>query len=182
MDMLGGLLGGQRPQYDDFIQRYDKGAPWDGIGDDEALDRYREVAPQLPDDVYEQSAAQAFSRLSPEQRAEFGRWLQTQGRQHDARIPDLDGDGRDDRFQDPQTLARAATQMRRQQPGLLDGLLGSALGGGTGALGGMGGGLGSALGGLTGGQAGGGMLSSPIAKAALAGIAAIAAQKVLGGR
>ena len=49
MNMLEQLLGGgqQRQQYEDFTRRYDEGAPWDGISEQEAMDRYQQVAPQL---------------------------------------------------------------------------------------------------------------------------------------
>jgi hypothetical protein len=154
MDVLNELLGGsQRPQYDDFVSRYDQGAPWDGIGDDEALGRYREVAPNLSNDQYRESAEEAFRRLTPEQRAEFGRWLQRQAREQHLGIPDLDRDGIDDRLQDPGFLAGATEQVRERQPNLLEGLLG--------------------------GSSGGGLLSSPIAKAAIGGIAAMALTKLM---
>jgi hypothetical protein len=159
MDMLSQLLGGgqNRQQYQDFVSRYDQGAPWDGISDREAYDRYQQVAPQLPPDVYQQSAREAFARLTPEQRVQFGQYLQQQARQQNANIPDLNHDGIDDRFQDPGYLARATGQVQQQQPGILGDLLG-------------------------GGGAGQGMLQSPIAKAALAGIAAMAVKKVMAGR
>jgi hypothetical protein len=163
MDMLGQLLGGgqQRKDYSDFINRYQQGQPWDGISDQEALDRYGQIAPQLPAETYRESAEQAFSRLSPQERGEFARYLQSRTRDRSLNIPDLDRDGIDDRAQkDPGYLANVTTQMHQQQPDLLGQLLGGA--GGQGGL--------------------GGALSSPIAKAALAGIAAMAAQKFLGGR
>ena len=154
MDVLNELLGGtQRQDYDDFVRRYDQGAPWDGIGDDEALDRYRQVAPRLSTDQYRDSAEEAFRRLTPEQRAEFGRWLQQRSQQQGIGLGGLETA---DRLDDPAALATASAQVRDQQPGLLEGLLG---GGGSGA---------------------GGLLSSPIAKAALAGIAAVAVSKVMG--
>jgi hypothetical protein len=156
MDVLNQMLGNdQREQYDDFVSRYDKGAPWDGIGDDEALSRYQQVAPNLSSDQYRESAEEAFRRLTPQQRAEFGRWLQARSRQQHLDIQDLDRDGIDDRLEDPSFLAGATTQARDRQPGLLDGLFG-------------------------GNGAGGGLLSSPIAKAALAGIAAMAVRKLMG--
>jgi hypothetical protein len=79
-------------------------------------------------------------------------------------------DGIDDRLQDPRYLAQVAGQMRQQQPGLFSQLLGGAMGGGQ-QMGG-------------GGQMGdiGQMLNNPIAKAALAGIAATAAMRMLSGR
>ena len=162
MDMLNDLLGGgRRNEYDDFVNRYEQGAPWDGINDDEALQRYQEVAPRLSDDDYRQSAEQAFDRLTPQQRSEFGRWLQTQSAQRGSSFGFDDG-----RLDDSRVLAGATTRMRSQDPGLLDGLMGGMLGGGGSGF-------------ASGGQ-GGGMLGSPIGKAVLAGVAAMAASKIMG--
>ena len=54
MDLLGQLLGGgqRREEYQDFVNRYDTGAPWDGISDQEARSRYQQVAPQLSPEMY----------------------------------------------------------------------------------------------------------------------------------
>jgi hypothetical protein len=156
MDMLSQLLGGgqQRQQYQDFTNRYDQGAPWDGISEQEAYGRYQEVAPQLPPGMYQQSAQEAFSRLTPQQRMQLGQHLRQQARQQNYNFPDLDQDGVDDRFQDPRYLAQVTGRMEQQQPGIL----GQMLGGGS----------------------GGGLLESPIAKAALAGIAAMAVKNMMG--
>jgi hypothetical protein len=160
MNILEQILGSgqQRQQYQDFTQRYDNGAPWDGISDQEAIERYQQVAPRLTPDMYQQSAQEAFSRLTPQQRMQFGQYLQQQARQQNVQVPDLDQDGVDDRFQDPSYLAQVTGRMDQQQPGLLGQLLG-----GDGA----------------GGQS---ILENPIAKAALAGIAAVAVKKMMGGR
>jgi hypothetical protein len=107
--------------------------------------------------MYQESAEAAFARMTPDQRQQFGQYLQQQARQQNASIPDLNGDGIDDRFQDPGYLARATGQVQQQQPGIL----GDLLGGGGGSQ---------------------GMLQNPIAKAALAGIAAMAMRKVMAGR
>ena len=172
MDMLAQLLGGgqQRQQYQDFVDRYDQGAPWDGIDDREAYDRYSEVAPRIPPQVYQESAQEAFSRLSPQQRMQLGRYLQQQARQQGLPSQDLNRDGIDDRFQDPGFLAQATGRLEQQQPGILGQLLGGGGGAGPGGMG-TGGGLG-----------GGGMLESPIAKAALAGITAMAVKRMMSGR
>jgi hypothetical protein len=164
MDILNDLLGGNRRQeYENFAERYDHGAPWDDIDDNEAVERYRQVSPNLSEQDYRQSAQEAFSRLTPQQRSEFGRWLQHQAQQ---RGTPLDFGG-DQRYDDPGVLAGASTRLHQQQPGLLDGLLGGAMGNrGAGAPAGSGGDL----------------LSSPIAKAVLAGIAATAVSKVIGRR
>jgi hypothetical protein len=164
MDMLQSLLGGdERRGLEDFAGRYDKAPPWDGVSDQEAVERYRQVARVLPPQDYEEAARQAFERLTPEQRLEFGRYVQRQARQQG--ITDFDGDGTDDRFQDAGQLARMTARAEQQQPGILEQLIGAVGGAGFGG----------------GGQAtGGGLLSSPIAKAAMAGIAAMAVRKVLG--
>ncbi len=159
MDLLGQLLGGgqRREEYQDFVNRYDTGAPWDGISDQEARSRYQQVAPQLSPQMYQESAQEAFSRLTPQQRLQLGQHLQQQTRQQGYNIPDLNRDGIDDRLQDPAYLARATGQLQQQQPGILGDLLG-------------------------GGGGGQGMLQSPVAKAALAGIAAVAVKKMMSGR
>jgi hypothetical protein len=124
MNLLQNLLsGGQQQTFQDFIQRYEQGAPWDGIADHEAVNHYQQVAPHLPQGMYEQSAEQAFAQLTPEQRAEFGQWLQQQAQQRDLGVPDP-----------------------------------NQAGGGAGM---------------------GALLSSPIAKAVLAGVAAMTAKQVM---
>ncbi len=160
LDFLQNLLGGgqQRQEYHDFVNRYDQGPPWAGISDQEAVHRYQQVAPQLPPDTYQQSAEEAFARMSPQQRQEFARYLQQRSQQHGVDFPDFNRDGIDDRYQDPGQLARVTSRMEQQQPGILGDLLGG------------------------GGGGGGSMLNNPLAKAALAGIAAMAAQRFLSGQ
>jgi hypothetical protein len=161
MGILDELLGGgqRQQQYKDFADRFRRGAPYDAIGDDEAIERYAELSPNLSRDEYRQSAEQAFSQLSPQERAEFSRWLRTKSKQQGVSVPDYDlnDDGIDDRMQqDPGQLAEMTTRMRDQNPSILEQLLGK---GGT-----------------------GGRFDNPIAKVALAGIAAFAAQRLMGGR
>jgi hypothetical protein len=154
MDVLNNILGNpqKRSQYDDFIDRYQQGSPYDGIGDDEAVQRYEEITPQLSDRDYEASAEAAFSKLSPEERREFSRHLRQQAQQRG--MHDFDGNGVDDRLEDPHELAMRTTQVRKQDPNLLEQLMGK---GGT-----------------------GGPLDNPIAKVVFAGITAFAASKIMG--
>jgi hypothetical protein len=161
MDLLERVLGGQQQQteYRDFIDRFKTGAPWEGIGDREAVDRYRQVTPELSRAQYRDSAQDAFAQLSPTERAEFSKWLRNRANQQGMTVPDYDlnDDGIDDRMQDdPRELAEMTTKLRDQQPNMFEQLLGQG--------------------------GGGGMLNNPIAKAAFAGIAAMAAQRIMGGR
>jgi len=156
MDLLDNILGNpqKRSQYDDFIGRYQQGSPYDGINDDEAVERYEEITPRLSDQDYEESAEKAFSQLSPQERREFAQYMRQRARQRG--ITDFDGDGIDDRMQDPHELARMTSQVRQRDPNILEQLMGK---GGT-----------------------GGPLDNPIAKVAFAGIAAFAASKLMGNR
>ena len=157
MSLIEKLLGGgNRSEWDNFRTRYDQGSPYQGIPDDEAYNRYESVSRAAPPDVYEQSAQEAFQRMSPEERREFARYLQSRARDRGLQFPDLNGYGVDDRLQDPRDLARTTSRMEQQEPGILGQLLGK---GGT-----------------------GGKFDNPIAKAALLGITAIAAQKIMGGK
>ena len=157
MGLLDQLFGTQkRQEWDDFDQRYQRGAPWDGIPDSEAYDRYDQVSRNVPPDVYEDSAEQAFNRLSPQERREFARYLQTRARERGVHDRDLDGDGVEDRLEDPRELARTTSRLEQQQPGILGQLLGK---GGT-----------------------GGAFDNPLAKAAMLGITAFAAKKLMSGR
>ncbi len=155
METLGGG-GGRRQEYEDFVQRFDRGAPWEGIEDDEAKSRYEEVSSQISDDDYELSAREAFERLDPQQRKEMAQMLRQQGRQRQVDLGEFDRDD-DERMADPQQLARMTRHVRKQQPG----------------------GLGALLGGGGGGGGAGGMLGNPLAKAALGGIAAMAAKRMM---
>ncbi|MDV2993527.1 MAG: hypothetical protein N4J56_003181 [Chroococcidiopsis sp. SAG 2025] len=165
MNFLQNMFGGQDGErdYRDFVNRYEQGLPHEGYSDDEVYNRYQQVSRHVPPDIYQESAQEAFSRMSPQERMQFGQYLQQQTRGQNYDFPDLNQDGIDDRLQDPNYLARATGSIHQQQPDLL----GQLMGGATGAM--------------MGGQRGGNLFSNPLAKAAMAGIAAIAAKKMMGG-
>ncbi len=150
MGLLEGLLGAMGPQgAGDFIRRYERGAPWDGIDDREALDHYGRVAGALGPEEYRQSAEDAFSRFSPDERRQLGQHLAQQARRQDFSVGEPDPG----RLDDPRELADMTSRLHGAGPGVLRGLLGAG---------------------------GGGALSNPLAKAALAGIAAMAMKRVMG--
>ncbi|MDP9393798.1 MAG: hypothetical protein M3Q27_05835 [Actinomycetota bacterium] len=170
MGLLDSLVGGGGGggDFNDFLNRYDQGAPYDGIGDDEALERYRQVDSEIDDDTYHSAARESFSRMQPDERRGFAEQLVGMTGQQGLEV------GFGGATDDPDTLAAMTTQARRQQPDLLGSLLGAGMGGG---MGGLGGGMGG-LGGLAGAMGGGGG-GNPIAKAAIAGIAAMAARRMM---
>ena len=165
MNFLQNIFGSGQESDDDyrnFVNRYEQGLPHEGYSDEEVVSRYQQVSRQMPADVYQESAQEAFSRMSPQERVQFGQYLQQQTRQQNHNFPDLDQDGQDDRFQDPNYLAQATGRIHQQQPDVLSQLLSGAAGA------------------FMGGQAGGGnILNNPLAKGAMAGIAAMAAKKMM---
>jgi hypothetical protein len=152
---LQGLLGGprQREDYQDFVNRYGQGHPSEGYPDQEVADRYNQIAPQLPAQDYQQAAMEAFERMSPEEREQFARHVQERARERGVGTFGGTGHGGAEAYRDPGALARMTGQLQQEQPDFLGSLLGQ-----------------------------GGALGSPIAKAALAGVAAMAAQRFLGSR
>ena len=167
--LLGGLFGGRdddddrrRARARDFVGRYEQGPPREGYDDDEVVRNYRAVAGRLSPEEYEEAAREAFGRMPPEHRRELRQRLRERGGGRHA--PERD---------DPRELARAAARYRQEDPdggGLLSMF-------GIGGGGGGGGDLMSAARG--GGGGGGGLMGNPVAKAAMAGVAAIAVKKML---
>ncbi len=157
-ELMGG--GGRQQDYGDFVQRYQQGPPYEGISDEEAGQRYTEVAGEVDPQTYQDSARDAFANLAPDERNAFASQLHehAQGQGVDT--------GWDGQSSDPDTLARMTANVHQQNPDLLT----SMLGGGMGGVGG--------LGGMLGGAGGGG---NPVMKAVLGGIAAMAAKRVMGG-
>lgn len=164
MGLLDDLMGGgdRQKQFQDFAERYDQGAPYDKISDDEAMGRFHDVNSEMSGGDFEQSARESFSRMSPEEREQFGRQFQEQADQHGqgGLVQQFLG-GSNDQMRDPGQLAGMMGNMRQQQPDMMNQMLGGMMG-------------------RSGGSSG--MIGNPIAKAALSGIAATAAKKFMGGR
>mgnify|MGYP001767294562 CR=1 FL=1 len=163
MGLLDMLLGNSEAKagFEDFLTRFQEGPPSEGYEDQEVLDRYGEISHQVSPAEYQEAARDAFGRLSPQDREEFGRMLAGQAQQRGLDPSELappQGQG----FGNLDWLSNITGQLH-QQPGLLRDLLG----------------------GLTGSReqsTSGSIFSSPLAKAALAGIAAMLVKRVLGGR
>ncbi len=166
--------GGQRQQeYGNFIQRYNQGAPHEGISDEETAKKYQEVCGQVDPQTYQQSAQESFTRMGEGDRAQYAQQLQAAAGQQGVPLGGYSG------ATDPQSLAQLTSQVHQHSPGLLGSLLGD---GGAGMLGSMLGGGGGGGGGGLGGMLGGGGGGNPIMRAALGGITAMAAQRMMGGQ
>jgi hypothetical protein len=159
MGILDELLGGGQRQRDfrDFVSRYEQGHPSEGYSDQEVVERYRDVAHAVPPDQYAQAAQEALARLSPQERAAFVTMLQERAQARGAALPQQIGS-------EPWDLGQVLTNLH-QKPGQLRDLLGG----------------GEAQARAEGSSAITNILASPLAKAALAGIAAMVVRRVMQG-
>ena len=161
MGILDDLLGNEqlKNQFKDFVKRYEQGAPSEGYSDQEVLKRYGEVSHAVPPDQYAQAAQEALGKLSPEERAEFLKMLQERAAERGVKLPGKVAS-------DPKDLGKVLTDLH-EKPGQLRDILGPG-------------------GAQPQEQAQGSnpitdMLSSPMAKAVLAGIAAMVVKRVMQG-
>lgn len=145
----------------EFVARFSQSP--NAISQEEALAQYQSVARQVPPAVHQQAVEQAFSQMSQAERLALGRYLIAQAQQQGTpapggvAFPDVNGDGIDDRTQDPRYLSQVVTEAQGQQPGWLGKILGGASAGGRGFPGGT------------------------LGKVALGGVAAAALARMLGG-
>lgn len=159
MGILDDLLGGgpRQRDFEDFVNRYEQGHPSDGYSDQEVVQRYQDVAHAVPPDQYAQAAQEALARLSPEERAAFVKMLQERAQARGTPLPRQV-------TSDPQDLGQVLTDLH-QTPGRLRDVLGG----------------GGAQDQSAGSSAAGSILASPLARAALAGIAAMVVKRVMHG-
>ena len=152
----------QRATARDFVARYDQGLSHEHITDDEVRTLYQAVADRLSPTELEDLAAEAYGRLTPDERRELAHVMQGQGgSMATTSLSD-----------DPRELARITSQLHAQNSRDLAALLGSAVmeSRDEGAVGsqvrGQGGGVGE-------------LVQNSVVRAALGGIVATAMRKVL---
>ena len=157
--ILEGIFGGQddpgdgrRARARDFVGRYEEGEPWTNISGQEAAEHYGRVVARVPREQLRSAAEEAYGRMPRGQRAALGDLL-------GQRMGFRGGSPIDD----PRELAGLTARLQQQEPGGLAGLFD---GGGDGDR----------------GRGDGLALDTPLAKAALGGIAAITVERLLGDR
>src|SRR5204862_5002144 len=160
MSMLDDLLGGgqRQKEYGDFVKRYEQGAPSEGYSDQEVLKRYGEVSHAVAPDQYAQAAQEALSKLSPEERAAFVKMLQDRAAASGVTLPPK-------MAPEPKELGQVLTDLH-EKPGQLRDMLGGGAAQPEEQA--------SASSPIT------HIRTSPIAKAVLAGIAAMVVKGVMG--
>ena len=159
MGILDELLGGgqRQKEYRDFVDRYEQGHPSEGYSDQEVLKRYGEVAHAVAPDHYAQAAEEALSKLSPAERAALVKMLQDQAAARGVTLPPKVAP-------EPKELGQVLTDLHGK-PGQLRDMLG--------------GGAAQPQDQAPGSSPIIDMLKSPMAKAVLAGIAAMVVKRVM---
>jgi len=157
MDILKNIFSGGTPDnYEQRAQQYQQGyqggqGQYADLDQNEVYDRYQRTIQHAPPEVVQQAHEEAFSRLPMDQRQQ----IVDQFRQaHNDPQQPFQFPGFSNSAQDyaPAQMGQMFGQAQRQQPDLLQQMLGS-----------------------------GGALSNPLAKMAMAGVAAMAAQRLMGG-
>jgi hypothetical protein len=158
MDVLKNIFGGGTPDdYERRARQYHEGyqggqGQYADMDPQEVSDRYQRTVQHAPPEVVQQAHEEAFGRLPLDQRRQLAEQFR---RAHDDPSQPFQYpqmSGGQGDYE-PAQLGGMVRQAQRQQPDLLQGMLGQ-----------------------------GGALGNPMAKMAMAGVAAIAAQKLLGGQ
>ncbi|WP_242346978.1 hypothetical protein [Anaeromyxobacter terrae] len=152
MGMLDALLEGLgRESFEDFTRRWERGAPWDELRDEETIANYDRVSDEIGPAEFQEAALASVERLAPEERHRFVEELQRSARRSDLNYPGVHDEG----LEDPQALAALLSRMHGERRGMIRQLL--------------------AANETT--PETGGLLASPVARAVLAGIAAMAVRQ-----
>ncbi len=121
MGILDKIFGSDEPQRQDANQSSTGQA-----SDEQAIARYRYMLQTAPPETIEQAHAEAFAKLTPEQRQMILQQLNQVAPENE----------RGATADDPQSLARAATRAEVREPGTMERAFGGVGGGGMG-FGGM---------------------------------------------
>ncbi len=155
MDVLKNIFGGGTPDnYEQRAQQYQQGyqsGQLGGLSDQDVAQRYQQTVQYAPPEVVQQAHEEAFSRLSPQDQQQIvNQFQQAHNDPNQAFQYPQFNNGGQQRY-NPGQIGGMVRQAQRQQPDLLQSMLGQ-----------------------------GGALSNPMAKMAMAGVAALAAQRIMG--
>jgi hypothetical protein len=115
MGLLSRLLGSddERAPSRRFVPRPEARSPV-GATDARAIERYRYMIKTAPPETIQQAHAEAFERLTPEQRRQLLHVLARVSPASESRLLDATSS------QDTEALARAATRVEIRQPGVIE--------------------------------------------------------------
>jgi hypothetical protein len=102
--------------YEEFIARYEKGAPWAGYTDLEVQGRYQALIPLLSPDQFTWAAEQSLERFSPQNRILLGQYVQQQALEVGLRLLELEEEDVSANFRDSAALARTLADLQQRRP------------------------------------------------------------------
>jgi hypothetical protein len=109
--------------YQEFIDRYEKGAPWAGYTDLEVQGRYQALIPLLSPDQFVWAAEQSLERFSPQNRILFGQYIQPQALEVGLRLSEIEEADGAANLRDSATLARILADLQQRRPDMPANLL-----------------------------------------------------------
>ncbi|WP_242393637.1 hypothetical protein [Anaeromyxobacter oryzisoli] len=152
MEMLGSLLQEVgKDRFEDFARRWEQGAPWDTLQDDETISLYDRIVDEIGPAAFEEAALASLDRLSSQERRALVSEMQANGRRQDLNYPGVHEEGLDA----PRKLAGLLSRMHGERRGMIRQFLAAS----------------------ESTPETGGILSSPTARATLAGIAVMAVRQ-----
>ncbi len=154
MDVLKNIFGGGTPDnYEQRAQQYQQGyqsGQLGGLTDQDVAQRYQQTVQYAPPEVVQQAHEEAFNRLSPQEQQQIVTQFQRAHNDPNQAFQYPQFNNGGQQSYGPQQMGQMVRQAQ-QQPDLLQQVLGP-----------------------------GGALSNPVAKMAMAGVAAMAAQRLMG--
>ncbi len=156
MDVLKNIFGGGTPDnYEQRAQQYHQGyqngqGQYADLDPNDVYDRYQRTVQHAPPEVVQQAHEEVFNQMPMDQRQQIGDRFRQAHNDPNQAFQYPQMTGGPSDY-NPAQLGGMMRQAQQQQPDLLQGMLGQ-----------------------------GGALSNPMAKMAMAGVAAIAAQKLMG--
>lgn len=120
MRMLDELLEDLgRERFQDFARRWERGAPWDALRDEEAIGYYDRIVEEIGPPEFHEAALASLERLSPEERSRLVREMQQNARREDLNYPGVHDAGIDE----PKALADLLSRMHGERRGMIRQLL-----------------------------------------------------------
>ena len=114
MRMLDELLEDLgRDSFEDFTRRWERGAPWEALRDEEAIAYYDRIVEEIGPPEFQEAALASLERLSREERRELVGEMQRNARREDLNYPGVHDEGIDE----PQALAALLARMHAERRG-----------------------------------------------------------------
>jgi hypothetical protein len=104
-----------RDSFEDFTHRWERGAPWEALRDEEAIEYYDRIVEEIGPPEFQEAALASLERLSREERRRLVSEMQKNARRDDLNYPGVHDEGIDE----PQALAGLLSRMHAERRGMI---------------------------------------------------------------